>query len=317
MPLFLGIDGGQSSTTAVIGDETGRILGSGRGGPCNHVGAAEGRQKFFGAVGACMQAACGQAALNSADITFQRVCAGFSGGPGDKADYLRDLIRATDYDVTTDAVVALAGATAGEPGMICVAGTGSIAFGRNAARKFARVGGWGYIFGDEGGGFDLTRQALRAILRHEEGWGPDTALHEAFLAETGAKDANDLMHRFYTAEYSRPQIANYSKLVDRVANTGDAVARNIIVNAAQQLATALSAVRMQLFERGEAAKAAYVGGVFKSEMLRERFRLLVELEDGNQVIPPQYGPGVGALIEAYSGAGLTPGISGAADAEKR
>lgn len=316
MPLFLGIDGGQSSTTAVIGDETGRILGSGRGGPCNHVAASEGRKKFFGAVGECMQAACEQAGLNPAKVAFHGVCAGFSGGPGDKARYLRDLIRANEYHVTTDAVVALAGATAGEPGMICVAGTGSIAYGRNAHRKFARVGGWGYIFGDEGGAFDLTRQALRAILRHEEGWGPDTALHDAFLSETSSKDANDLMHRFYTNEFTRPQIAGYARLVDRVANTGDAVARNIVVNAAQQLATAVSAVRMQIFERGEAAKTAYVGGVFKSEMLRERFRLLVELEDGNQVIPPQYGPGVGALIEAYSGAGLQTTVSGAAEAEK-
>ena len=65
--------------------------------------------------------------------------------------------------------------------MICIAGTGSIAYGRNANRKFARVGGWGYIFGDEGGGFDLTRQALRAILRHEEGWGPDTVLRSMLL----------------------------------------------------------------------------------------------------------------------------------------
>ena len=316
MAFFLGIDGGQSSTTAVIGDEAGNIVGSGRGGPCNHVAAAEGRQKFFRAVGACLEAACAQAGLSPSTVTFRRVCAGFSGGPADKSAYLRELVTADEYDVTTDAVAALAGATAGEPGMICIAGTGSIAYGRNAARKFARVGGWGYIFGDEGGGFDLTRQALRAILRHEEGWGPDTSLHQALLDETGSRDANDLMHRFYTNEFSRPAIASFSKVVDRVANTGDAVARNIIVNAAQQLATALSAVRMQLFERGEPAKAAYVGGVFKSEMLRERFRLLVELEDGNQVIAPQYGPGVGALIEAYTGAGLRPKIHGSADAEK-
>ena len=64
---------------------------------------------------------------------------------------------------------------------------------------------------------------------------------------------------------------------------------------------------MQLFERGESAKTAYIGGVFKSEMLRERFRLLVELEDGNDVIAPQYGPGVGALIEAYAGCGHSCG----------
>jgi N-acetylglucosamine kinase-like BadF-type ATPase len=249
-------------------------------------------------------------------VSFERVCAGFSGGPGDKAEYLRDLIKADHYNATTDAVIALAGATAGHPGMICIAGTGSIAYGRNAARKFARVGGWGYIFGDEGGGFDLTRQALRAMLRHEEGWGPDTVLHQVLLRKTGAADANDLMHRFYTNEFPRPVIASFSKLVDEAANEGDAVARNIIVNAAQQLATAVSAVRMQLFERGESAKTAYIGGVFKSEMLRERFRLLVELEDGNDVIAPQHGPGVGALIEAYTAAGLNPEISGSAEAEK-
>ena len=64
-------------------------------------------------------------------------------------------------------------------------------------------------------------------------------------------------------------------------------------------------MRIQIFAHGEPAKAAYIGGVFKSEMLRERFRLLVELEDGNQVIAPRYGPGVGALIEAYIAARLT------------
>jgi N-acetylglucosamine kinase-like BadF-type ATPase len=316
MAFFLGIDGGQSSTTAVIGDESGRILGSGRGGPCNHVGATEGRAKFFNAVGDCLRLACSQAGINAAAVQFDRVCAGFSGGPGDKSNYLRDLVRSREYDVTTDAVIALTGATGGEPGMICIAGTGSIAYGRNASRKFARVGGWGYIFGDEGGGFDLTRQALRAILRHEEGWGPATSLRDILLKATGSADANDMLHRLYTTEFSRPAIASLSKLVDEAANDGDAIARNIVVNAAQQLATALSAVRIQIFAQGEPAKAAYIGGVFKSEMLRERFRLLVELEDGNRVIAPQYGPAVGALIEAYSAAGLRVAITGSADAEK-
>ena len=316
MPLFLGIDGGQSTTTAVIGDETGRILGSGRGGPCNHVSGSEGRQKFFDAVGVCLRLACAEAGFDSSSVTFQGVCAGFSGGPGDKAGYLREFVKASEYDATTDAVIALSGATAGDPGIICIAGTGSIAYGRNQARKFARVGGWGYIFGDEGGAFDLTRQALRAILRHEEGWGPDTALLEALLGETGAANANDLMHRFYTSEFPRPVIASFARVVDYVANTGDAVARNIIVNAAQQLATAVSAVRMQLFERAEPAKVAHIGGVFKSEMLRERFRMLVELEDGNTLIAPRHGPAVGALIEAYQSAGIQAAITGAATAEK-
>ncbi len=71
-----------------------------------------------------------------------------------------------------------------------------------------------------------------------------------------------------------------------------------------------------MFDRGEPAKTAYIGGVFNSEMLRERFRLLVELEDGNEVIQPQYGPGVGALIESYAPTGHVPTITGTAEAEK-
>jgi N-acetylglucosamine kinase-like BadF-type ATPase len=99
--------------------------------------------------------------------------------------------------------------------------------------------------------------------------------------------------------------------VDGAARNGDAVARNILLNAAQQLATATSAVRSQLFEQREAVDVAYIGGVYRSEMLLERFRLLVELEDGNHVIPPRYGPTAGALIEAYSAAGAVPELKDA------
>jgi N-acetylglucosamine kinase-like BadF-type ATPase len=311
MSLFLGIDGGQSSTTAVIGDDAGRILGSGRGGPCNHVSGPEGRAKFARAIRECVEAACAEAGLDAAAVEFVFVFAGFSGGPEDKQQLLGELVRARNMALSTDAEVALSGATAGAPGIITIAGTGSISYGRNAQRKFARVGGWGYIFGDEGGGFDLTRQALRAMLRHEEGWGADTALTGALLEATGAKNANDLMHRFYTNEFTRPQIAGFSRLVHDVAMNGDAIARNILLNAAQQLATAASAVRSQLFEQDAPVKVAYIGGVFQSAMLLERFRLLVELEDGNQVIAPTYGPGTGALIEAYAAAGLQPALKNA------
>lgn len=302
--LYLGIDGGQSGTTAVIGDEAGRVLGVGRGGPCNHVGKAEGRARFLDAIGTCLTMACEQAGVLRDQLTFTGVCAGFSGGPADKELLLRELIPADQMTVTTDALIALSGATAGAPGIITIAGTGSISYGRNAQRRTVRVGGWGYVYGDEGGGFDLTRQALRAILRNEEGWGPPTSLRDVLLSETGATDANDLMHRFYTDEFSRPRIAGFARLVNQEANAGDAVARNLILNAAQQLATATSAVRSQLFERGETAQVAPVGGVFRSEMLAQRFRMLVELEDGNSAIQPRFGPAAGALIEAYAAAGL-------------
>ena len=80
---FLGVDGGQSSTTASIGDDEGRVIGMGRGGPCNHVGAAEGPDKFTRAMKESIGAACTQAGLNPATVRFRSACLGFSGGPAD------------------------------------------------------------------------------------------------------------------------------------------------------------------------------------------------------------------------------------------
>jgi N-acetylglucosamine kinase-like BadF-type ATPase len=304
MRLFLGIDGGQSGTTALIGDGTGRVLGVGKAGPCNHARASEGRRKFFSAVSASLTAACAVAGLSEAPV-FAAACLGFSGGPEDKDDLAREIVQAERYLVTHDAFIALAGATAGAPGIIVIAGTGSIAFGRNAAGLTARAGGWGYLFGDEGGAFDLVRQALRAVLRDEEGWGTRTALRETLIEAGGARDANDLLHRFYTDEYPRDHVATFAKLVDDAARGGDKVASDILGSAAQALATIAAAVRRQLFDAGSAVDVRYSGGVFASEPLLARFRMLVELEDGNRVAAPRYGPAEGALLEAYRIGGVT------------
>jgi N-acetylglucosamine kinase-like BadF-type ATPase len=299
---FLGVDGGQSSTTALIGDETGRVAGMGRGGPCNHVSSAEARTRFTKALGAAIGAALHAAGITEAN--FETACLGLSGGPADKDALVRDLVPAQKYSITNDAVIALMGATAGEPGVIAIAGTGSIAFGRNAEGRTARAGGWGYAFGDEGGAFDLVRQAVRAGLRQEEGWGAATTLREALLKATGAPDMNDLVHRFYTPEYPRARIASFAKLVDEAARNGDATARDILHAGAQALATFVAAVRRQLFHRNEHTRVSYIGGVFESAMLRQRFAMLVELESSCRLEPPAHGPAAGALLEAYRMAGL-------------
>jgi N-acetylglucosamine kinase-like BadF-type ATPase len=301
---FLGIDGGQSSTTALIGDEFGRVLGMGRAGPCNHVGTGEGKAKFVDAIQGCLRAASAQAGLDSSSVRFVSACLGFSGGPADKESILREMIATEKMSVTHDALIALSGATAGQPGLIAIAGTGSIAFGRNASGKTARAAGWGYMFGDEGSGFYITRQALRAALRSEEGWGPSTSLRSVLLDATGAPNVDQLLHRLYTPEFPRSRIAGLAKLVDQAAENGDATARNILTEAAQQLAIIAAAVRGQLFTPGEAAHVSYVGGVFRSRLVLERFRMLVEMEEGNQVSPPAYGPAAGALLEAYQTSGI-------------
>jgi N-acetylglucosamine kinase len=310
MRLFLGVDGGQSGTKALIGDENGRILGAGEAGPCNHAAAGEGRAKLERAVEGSVGAACKQAGLDADTVEFKAACFGMSGGPDDKREILAAALRVEHLVVTNDAVIALAGATRSGQGIITIAGTGSIAFGRNASGRTARAGGWGYVFGDEGGGFDIARRALRSVLRMEEGWGSRTALLEPLLAATGSATANEMLHRFYTDEWPRSKVAKLARVVDAVAGDGDAVAQALMRGAAQELAMLAGAVREILWTAGETVEVAYIGGVFQSHAVRDAFRTLVEFTDGVRCGPPWKGPAEGALREAYRSVGLEQAAEG-------
>ena len=305
MRFFLGVDGGQSGTTAVIGDESGQMLGTGRAGPCNHAVGSEGRLKLENAVRESVSAALAQAGLgSSSDVRFEAACFGMSGGPEDKRATIETLLSIDTLIVTTDAVVALAGATKSGQGIVTIAGTGSIALGRNAVGSLARVGGWGYVFGDEGSGFDIVRQAVRAGLRMEEGWGPATSLADILRQATAAATMNELLHMMYTPEWPRDKIATLAPLVDSAAAAGDAVATGILNAAGAQLATLAASVRAQLWKAQEEIEVAYIGGVFRSGIVRERFRMLVQLEPGVRCIPPLRSPAEGALREAYKAVGM-------------
>jgi N-acetylglucosamine kinase-like BadF-type ATPase len=301
MKLFLGVDGGGSSTVALAADETGRVIGEGRGGPSNVSDLPTFAKNLREAVDAA----------GGVGREFESACFGFSGGIEGKSLVAREIVKAKRYSMVHDASIALTGATAGAPGVVVIAGTGSIAFGKNAQGRTARAGGWGYAFGDEGGAFDIVRQALRAALRFEEGWGRATALHPALIEAAGAGTANDLLHRFYTRAFPRPRIAALATIVDQLARSGDAVAIDILNAAAQSLATLASAVRGQLFQMEESAVVSYSGGVFGSLPLLERFRMLIELDGANRFNVPALRPVEGALIEAFRAAGLDiipPGV---------
>ena len=300
--IFLGVDGGQSSTKALIGDHTGRILGAGTAGPCNHVdSAAEGRQKLARVVRECVDAALRQARLPT-DTVFEAACFGMSGGPDDKEQVLAATTPARRLLVTHDAAIALAGGTAGEPGIIVIAGTGSMAYGRNHAGREMRAGGWGFIFGDEGSAFDIVRQALRAILRQEEGGGAPTALTPNLLQAAASTTANQMLHRFYTAEWPRHRIARLAPLVDQAAQQGDAIAQQVLEQAAQSLAGLALTVCSGLFPDAETVPLCWIGGVFQSQAVLQRFQQLCQSR--MQVSPPLYDPAAGALLSAYRIAGI-------------
>ena len=295
--LYLGIDGGQSSTKALLADETGKVIGRGNGGPCNHAGSEEGRAKFLRAVGDCLRQAYHEAGVESTSLRFASVCLGLSGGSEDKEAFTRELIASDRYKLTHDAEIALLGGTAGEPGVIIIAGTGSIAFGRNAQMQTARAGGWGYIFGDEGGGFDLARQALRRALQYEEGWGPPTVLHKVLLEVSGTGTANALLHHFYS-HFDRAQIATYAKLVTQAAEQGDQVALEVLQNASHDLTGYVRGVYGQIFANKEIVPIVHVGGVFRSDTLLNLVKGSVNSAIQCPVMKPRFSPVAGALIEA-------------------
>jgi N-acetylglucosamine kinase-like BadF-type ATPase len=298
MRLFLGIDGGQSSTLALIGDESGRVLGAGTGGPCNHAKSGEGGERLRRAIIESVSTARNQAGLERA-ARFVVACCGMSGGPDDKRAILEELLPADRLILATDAEIALAGATTTGRGIIVIAGTGSIAFGRNEAGVTARAGGWGYLFGDEGSAFDIVRQALRAALREEEGWGPPTTLRQTLLEATGARNADEALHLFYTAEWPRDRIAGLAPLVDAAAVSGDEAASEVLHYAALQMATLVASVQRRLWDKGAAVEVAFSGGVFRSGALRARFQELVELEPATGCGPAMRRPVEGALLEAW------------------
>jgi N-acetylglucosamine kinase-like BadF-type ATPase len=282
----------------LIGDDAGRVLGEGVGGQSNHVSGAQGRARLIKAVTDAVSGACAGAGLSPATIEFEAACLGFTGGPDGKEPILREILRCRRLLVVDDSFVALAGAHEAKPGIVIIAGTGSIAVGRNAEGHVARAGGWGYAFGDEGGAWGIVREALRASLRLHEEWGPPTLLHNLFLDQTGDSDIHVLRRRFYTEEYPRPRVAAFSILVDQAAEQGDAVAAGILQSAAESLLTIAGVVRRRLFASADPVQVACIGGVFHSKTVFEHFRGGLERDPQTTLVAPRQGPAMGALLEA-------------------
>jgi N-acetylglucosamine kinase-like BadF-type ATPase len=301
---FLGVDGGQSSTVALIGDERGVVIGYGAAGPSNHVKGPGGPEKLRKAVRISVGAAWRNSPSGAKPLPrLESAFFGMTGGGEDKIEIIRELVPARLLEVSNDAITALIGATEGQPGIIVIAGTGSISFGMNARGQTARAGGWGYIFGDEGSAFGLARAALVAALRYEEGWGPPTQLRHRIVTFSEARDLNEALHKWYWLEFPRDRLASFSRQVDEAAREGDRVAREILRTGAWELAQLVARVRRRIFKPKEQVLVSYIGGVWKSKIVRDRFRKLVEEQGGNRVQPPALGPTAGALLAAYRNAG--------------
>jgi N-acetylglucosamine kinase-like BadF-type ATPase len=257
----LGIDAGGTKTVCLLADGRGHVIAEARGGGANLQSAGElAVEKVLHHVM--------EEALGEHDILPAAICLGIAGvdRPED-ADAVRGIMRRIGFKTPTlvvnDALVALVAGADDDPGVVVVAGTGSIAYGRDSAGRAARSGGWGYLLGDEGGGFWIGRSALAAVVRQFDGRGPATLLTEMVLEHMHLDSPTQLIHEIYYRDLHRHAIAGMAPLVQRATDAGDAVAEQILIRAGTELTSAAASVVGHLGMRGAVFPVILAGGIFR------------------------------------------------------
>lgn len=173
---------------------------------------------------------------------------------------LRKLIRADIVRATWDAEIALAGAAGNGPGIVVIAGTGSVSLGRDAEGRTARAGGYGYLIDDAGGGVSIGQSAVRSALRSLEGETAATQLAQILTAQFG--EWPQMRRRVYGEDGGRALLASLVPVVAKAARQGDAVAVHILEDAGRSLARLVIAVAARLGLVKKAFDLFPLGGVF-------------------------------------------------------
>ncbi|MBC5800327.1 MAG: hypothetical protein GIW94_10215, partial [Candidatus Eremiobacteraeota bacterium] len=210
--LVAGVDGGQSSTRAAIGDAGGRILGRGTGPAADLVGEPRDSGRQRAAIARALGAAKEAAGL-TADVPLAAAVIGLTGYDGDPRNAHEFAPSADTAVVVHDAVVAHAGALAGEAGIVVLAGTGSVAVGiAERGAPYVRAGGWGYFFGDRGSALGIAREAIAWAMGAADR-GEPSQLGAAALRFFGAANLHDIQNAFAHGDLSRPALAAFAEQV--------------------------------------------------------------------------------------------------------
>lgn len=300
--LVLGVDGGGTRTRAVITDTRQRLLGEGIAGPSNplRVGVSSAAAEVRAAVDqACQKAQIARGEIAAAEI----------GLAGVRTTEVRERMREAlmglgvgVLDVVTDADIALFGATEGEPGVVVIAGTGSVCLGRSRNGTQAWAGGWGPLVGDEGSGAWIARQALQRITQAADGRGAATAMSAAALTYFDISSTEGLATAIYSSSMTNDRLAGFGALVVGAAQEGDAVAIEILRAAGTELGRAAATVIRKLGLEQTPVPVAYTGGVFAAgelvlDALREELR---KTAPRHQLVQPRIAPALAAARMAQA-----------------
>ena len=289
--LFAGIDAGQSSTSAVIGDETGSVLGRGNAGPGDEIGAHASSTRLRNALEGSLASALLDANLPS-DTRFERIVAGISGYEG--SVYGESPRLPSDrVELVHDSVIAHAGALEGRSGVVVIAGTGSVALAIGEDRTQHIEGGWGYVFGDEGSAFWIVSEAMSHAIAHAPCPGENLML-DLFERRT----LREIARAFYVDEISRASFASFAPSCIDAARE-----RNVC----SCLADPVFAATLELADLAERAihhtprsrRMSFVGGLLNDTWLRGRVEAAARRRwPQAEIVAPKHDPAVGALILA-------------------
>jgi N-acetylglucosamine kinase-like BadF-type ATPase len=268
--LVIGVDGGGTKTVAwlapLVDDGTSQILGRGIAGPGNP--RACGFDVAKDNIAAAIAAAFEEASL--ARTTVARACIALAGAGRTTeqeqiAGWATEQRIAKRVRICGDAEPVLAAAAADNCGIALIAGTGSLAWGRNELGETSRCGGWGYLLGDEGSAYAIAISGLRAAMQAADGRGPPTDLLPHFLHKLGAPTADALIAKVYSPDMSRDKLAALSQVVFDVATT-DEVAGSIVEGGVEDLAEMVVSLARQLNLSNGGYTLAMAGGVFQHQL---------------------------------------------------
>ena len=299
--LVVGIDAGGTKTRAFAVDRAGEVVGRGAGGGANLLSSSDPQ----GSIGAALNEALGGRSAEAVVLS--------AAGGDRKADRERGrelLARVAPPGarllVTHDAIAALYAGNPAGCGVVLIAGTGSIAYGRNEEGDEDRAGGWGHLIGDEGSAVWCGLEALRAIAHAIDGRGAPTMLTELLFQELSVGEFADVLPYLYGRPHPAPAISAATRALAVAAAQGDAAANNILQRGAVALARAANVVALTLALPGGPLYLA--GGAFESMPLLQklvRLELLGVLPQAS-VEPVREEPAMGAARMAMKLAWSTP-----------
>jgi glucosamine kinase len=299
VPYYLGIDGGGTKTTCAVGDES-HLLAIATAGPSNivRVGESQARESLQQSV----RQACAAAGIAPAQVLHTCV-----GGSGAARPELAEIVRGflaeilpTSIDVVGDMQIALESAFGTGPGVIVIAGTGSIAYGRDRRGTTVRAGGWGFAIGDEGSAHWIGRSAVSAVLRAADltDENSEDCTHSSFARTLFKAWGVTSLAELARAANSIPP-PDFAAFFPAVAASSDDLAKQVLAHAGRELAQAAAVVIRRLFAQDQTASVpvAMIGGVFRhAALVRQVFyNELRTLDSRTQLNPHVVEPVEGAL----------------------